>query len=246
MIGFAGLSLILWTERDAKRTPFDPVEYMKILQSLRDAWDGLLALGFFALVAGFSLGALAIWIGVRTHGAWLPTLSLQVRDALLNAWWVTAFVPLAVIFGIFFAFDVMLWTFKGARPFTSLSFTRGFEPFENLYAQLRGEALKPKEGGETLAESADYRTAAKSISPGSEPNSRDERLVALFVILPMMVLALPAGAMFGLISHGDARSSPRRSPSRRGWRSSSVSESWAISFGGGARQPFRSWASWSG
>ena len=143
LIGFAALSLFTWAERDAKRTPFDPAEYLKILRALRDAWDGLLALGFFALVAGFSLGALAIWIGVKTHGAWLPNLSLQVRDGLLNAWWITAFVPLGVIFGLFFACDVFLWAFRDAKPFTTASLTRGFEPFERLYAQLRGEP-KPR------------------------------------------------------------------------------------------------------
>jgi 4-amino-4-deoxy-L-arabinose transferase-like glycosyltransferase len=176
LIGFAGVGLVLWVERDSKRTPFDPAEYLKVLQALRDAWDGLLALGFFALVAGFSLGALAIWIGVKTHGAWLPTLSLQVRDALLNAWWVTAFLPLGAIFGIFFACDVFLWTFGRAQPFTSASYTRGFEPFENLYAQLRGE--------------------------GKTSPSNDERLVALFAILPLMVLALPASVMAALVDHG--------------------------------------------
>jgi hypothetical protein len=195
LIGFAGLGLILWTERDAKRTPFDPAEYLKILQALRDAWDGLLALGFFALVAGFSLGALAIWIGVKTHGAWLPTLSLQVRDALLNAWWVTAFVPLGAIFGVFFACDVMLWTFGRANPFTTASYTRGFEPFENLYGQLRGETkpatvVKETELGELKAAEV------------LEPRPNDERLVALFILLPLMVLALPAGTMALLIDHG--------------------------------------------
>jgi len=208
LIGFAGIGLIVWTERDSKRTPFDPAEYLKILQALRDAWDGLLALGFFALVAGFSLGALAIWIGVKTHGAWLPTLSLQVRDALLNAWWVTAFVPLAAIFGIFFACDVLLWTFGRANPFTSASWTRGFEPFENLYAQLRGEPRPVVEAPAFRENGADagsppYREAAE-LTTGStiQPRSTDERLVALFVILPLMVLALPAGAMAILVDHG--------------------------------------------
>ncbi len=210
LIGFAGIGLIVWTERDSKRTPFDPREYLKILQALRDAWDGLLALGFFALVAGFSLGALAIWIGVKTHGAWLPTLSLQVRDALLNAWWVTAFVPLGAIFGIFFACDVMLWTFGRANPFTSASWTRGFEPFENLYAQLRGDtktvAAAPPVFVEKTAEgdASPYREAAGELTTGTstQTNPLDARLVALFVILPFMVLALPAGAMAVLVDHG--------------------------------------------
>ncbi len=178
LIGFAGLSFLVWVERDAKRTPFDPAEYLKILRALRDAWDGLLALGFFALVAGFSLGALAIWIGVKTHGAWLPNLSLQVRDGLLNAWWITAFVPLGGILGVFFACDVFLWAFGRANPATD-SLARGFEPFESLYNQLRGDAANVE--GKVAEE------------------VQAERLVAASVLLPLMVLAIPVAVMAALV-----------------------------------------------
>ena len=194
LIGFAGLSFLVWVERDSKRTPFDPAEYLKILRALRDAWDGLLALAFFALVAGFSLGALAIWIGVRTHGAWLPNLSIQVRNGLLNAWWITAFIPLGGILGIFFACDVFLWAFGRANPFTGASLTRGFEPFENLYGRLVGEKTKAGEPG----------AARKELEPGApkEPATRQdpsdalaERLVALCVLVPLMVLAAPLAVL---------------------------------------------------
>jgi len=50
---------------------------------------------------------------------------------------VTAFVPLGIILGIYFACDVWLWAFGRAQPFTWGSLTRGFEPFEDLYARLR-------------------------------------------------------------------------------------------------------------
>ncbi len=103
-------------ERDSKRVPFAPVNYLRVLISLRDAWDGMLALAYFAMVAGASLAGLAVWIGTRLHARWLPTLSSQMRDGVLNAWWVTAFVPLAVIFGVFFWCDVWLWAFGRARP----------------------------------------------------------------------------------------------------------------------------------
>ncbi len=200
LIGFAGLSLLAWAERDSKRTPFDPAVYLRILRSLRDAWDGLLALAFFALVAGFSLGALAIWIGVKTHGAWLPNLSLQVRDGLLNAWWITAFLPLGGILGIFFACDVFLWTFGRANPLTTASLTRGFEPFENLYAQLRGEP-KPAKGA-AAAKNEDGDPKATPAKAEERLDADTERLVALCVLLPLMVLAAPGAVMALLVDHG--------------------------------------------
>jgi hypothetical protein len=172
LVGFAGLAFLTWVERSSSRTPFDPKEYLTILAALRDVWDGLLALAFFAMVAGASLAGLAIWIGVKTHGKWMPTLSQQIRDGVLNAWWITAFVPLVVIFGIFFACDLWLWAFGRAKPLSVASLTRGFEPFENLYAQLKGEV------------------------------QGQERGVAALVIMPLMVLALPAGLIFALIQHG--------------------------------------------
>jgi 4-amino-4-deoxy-L-arabinose transferase-like glycosyltransferase len=203
LIGFAGLSFLVWAERDAKRTPFDPAEYLKVLRALRDAWDGLLALGFFALVAGFSLGALAIWIGVKTHGAWLPNLSLQVRDGLLNAWWITAFVPLGAIFGLFFACDVFLWAFRDAKPLTTASLTRGFEPFERLYAQLRGEAKAPPAAPVvTETELGELKATAAKADPTEEEEAQAQRLVALCVLVPFMVLAAPVGVMSVLIDHG--------------------------------------------
>ncbi|HEY2513701.1 MAG TPA: glycosyltransferase family 39 protein [Polyangiaceae bacterium] len=184
LIGFAGLFLVTWVERTSAREPFHPALYLKILYALRDAWDGLLALAFFALVAGFSLGALAIWIGVKWHMSWLPNLSLMVRDGLLNAWWVAAFVPLGGIFAILFACDVILWAFRRPTTFSIASLTRGFEPFEALYAQVRGEGLSKGPGGK---ESED---------------ATGERLIAVLVILPLMVLAIPAAAMAVLVHGG--------------------------------------------
>jgi hypothetical protein len=174
LVGFAAASLLIWVERDSKRTPFDPKPYLKILHALRDAWDGLLALGFFALVAGFSVGALAIWVGSKYHLSFLSNLSSQVRDGLLNAWWITAFVPLGAIFGIYFACDALLWAFGRAEPLTGASYTRGLEPFEHLFAQLKGEAGL----------------------------STDERFIAAVAILPLMVLAVPGAVMYLLIDHG--------------------------------------------
>ena len=64
-----------------------------------------------------------------------------MRDAVLNAWWVTAFVPLVVIFGVFFWCDVWLWAFGRARPLSKASATRGFEPFEQLGGELKDAGL---------------------------------------------------------------------------------------------------------
>jgi 4-amino-4-deoxy-L-arabinose transferase-like glycosyltransferase len=135
--GFALVAFLTWVERDSKRDPFDPARYSELLKVLRDAFDGMLALIYFALVAGASLAGLFIWVGVRTHARWLPTMSLQVRDGILNAWWVLALVPLGVVFGIVFACDLWLWAFNRSRALTKVSLTRGFEPFETYIARVR-------------------------------------------------------------------------------------------------------------
>ena len=135
--GFALVAFLTWAERDSPRAPFDPKNYLRILRALREAWDGLLALAYFATVAGASLAGLFVWVGVRTHAKWLPTMSLQIRDGVLNAWWVVAFVPLAAILGTFFACDLWLWAFNRSRAFGKASFTRGFEPFEEIFRRVR-------------------------------------------------------------------------------------------------------------
>jgi 4-amino-4-deoxy-L-arabinose transferase-like glycosyltransferase len=168
LIGFAGIAFLTWVERDPKREPFDPRRYARVLRALREAYDGLLALSFFALVAGASIAGLVIWIGVKTHARWLPTISLQIRDGVLNAWWATAFVPLVVIFGLYFACDVWLWAFGRSRAFSTGSLTRGFEPFEELYAKAMG----PKDGKDAL--------------------TNEERWVGRLVLAPLMLFTVPA------------------------------------------------------
>ena len=143
LVGFAGIAFLTWVERDADRSPFDPDRYLGVIRSLRDAWDGLLSLAYFATVAGASLAGLAIWVGTRTHAKWLPTLSGQIRDGVLNAWWITAIVPLGAILATYFWCDVWLWAFRGGAH-RRLRPGRGFEPFEEVVRQLRttkGEAF---------------------------------------------------------------------------------------------------------
>jgi len=166
LVGFAGIAFLSWcerTDRDVKRRPFDVDNYLHIAHSLRDAWDGLLALVYFALVAGASLAGLLIWAATRFHLRMLSSISMQMREGALNAWWVTALVPLVAIFGVFFATDVWLWMFGSAKPLTVGSLTRGFEPFEELFGSLKRE------------------------------EERTRKIGYLVILFPLMVLAVPLG-----------------------------------------------------
>jgi 4-amino-4-deoxy-L-arabinose transferase-like glycosyltransferase len=134
--GFALTAFLTWVERDAKRTPFDPSTYAKVLRTLREAYDGMLALVYFATIAGASLAGLFVFAGMRTHAHWMPQMSSGIRDLVLNAWWFVAFVPLLFILGLLFACDVWLWAFGRSRPLSKESLTRGFEPFEDFLGKL--------------------------------------------------------------------------------------------------------------
>jgi len=102
-----------------------------------------------------------------------------VRDGLLNAWWATAFVPFVIIFGVIFALDAWRWAFDGTRrSFSKESFTRGFEPFEELFARL-------KEGYED-----------------GEEEKKQRWLVSAAILVPLMVLAVPGGIIAYLATHG--------------------------------------------
>jgi 4-amino-4-deoxy-L-arabinose transferase-like glycosyltransferase len=165
--GFALCAFLTWVERDAKRTPFDPATYTKVLRTLREAYDGMLALVYFATIAGASLAGLFVFVGIRTHAHWMPQMSSNIRDVVINAWWFVAFVPLGFILGLLFACDLWLWAFGRSRPASRASLTRGFEPFEELIARLR-----PAEGQPRL--------------------ERSEWWVTLVVLGGFMLLAIPA------------------------------------------------------
>ncbi|HLK38229.1 MAG TPA: glycosyltransferase family 39 protein [Polyangiaceae bacterium] len=145
--GFALCTLLTWVERDPDRTPFDPKEYGEVLKTLREAVDGLLAVVYFAAVAGTSLAGAIVLIGGKTHAHWLPQMSSTIRDVVLNAWWVVAFVPLGAVFGILFACDIWLWAFGKSKPLSSSSLTRGFEPFEEVIAQFGRREGHPDRDG---------------------------------------------------------------------------------------------------
>jgi hypothetical protein len=189
LVGFAGIAFLTWVERDPEREPFEPKGYLKALLSVRDAWDGMLALAYFAMVAGASLAGLAVWVGTRYHAKWLPTLSSQMRDAVLNAWWVTAFVPLAAIFAVYFWCDVWVWAFDRAprlREGLGKAATRGFEPFEDLAARL-------KEGH--LLETVPKLITGKLVVTNEK---LDDGIgpVCLFILTPLMYLQVPAAVFF--------------------------------------------------
>ncbi len=185
LVSFALLGMLLWTEGDEDDKPqkifkpFDPDRYLSQLNKLRDSWDGWLAMAYFALVAGASIAGLAIWVGVRFKMAWVGAVSLQVRDVLLNAWWATAFLPFVIVFGVTFALDTWRWAFDGTRrSFSTASLTRGFEPFEELFARL-------KQGYE-----------------GDDEEVKNRWLVSAGVLVPLMVLAIPGGIIGYLATHG--------------------------------------------
>ncbi|AKV01718.1 hypothetical protein AKJ09_08381 [Labilithrix luteola] len=207
--GFAAVALLTFIERyrpwfvsvparvkaqfdEPSRKPFDPKVYLRFLLALRDAWDGMLALAYFAMVAGASLAGLAVWIGTRMHARWLPQLSSQMRDLVLNAWWLTAFAPLFVIFGAFFWCDVWLWTFEGARPFGRTSFARGFEPFEQLAERIKGGRL-----GKTIP---DLITGKLVVTPDQLDDGVGP--TALLLLGPLMYLQVPVLAFAGLYLGG--------------------------------------------
>jgi hypothetical protein len=167
--GFALCAFLTWVERDAKRRPFDPVSYASVLRALREAYDGVLAIVYVATSAGAVLAGLIVWIGTKAHAHWLPQMSSTIRDVVLNAWWLVLIVPLGSIFGLLFACDVWLWAFGESKPLSSASFTRGFEPFENLMAKLRPDDPRENE------KAAGY-----------------DWWVALLVLAPLMLIAIPA------------------------------------------------------
>ena len=201
LIGFAGISFLTWVERDPEREPFEPKGYLKVILALRDAWDGMLALGYFAIVAGASLAGLAVWFGSRNHAKWLPTLSSQMRELVLSAWWISAFVPIFVIFAIYFWCDVWVWAFDRAprRPFTEplkqrilAAGSRGFEPFEELAARLKEYDIR----------STTWKLIVGKLEVTNDPATFVNGLgpICVFLLVPLMYLQVPGGVFFVLYS----------------------------------------------
>ncbi|MGA2450211.1 MAG: glycosyltransferase family 39 protein, partial [Polyangiaceae bacterium] len=180
---FAAIAFFSWVERDSDRIPFDVKNYANVLRGLRDGYDGALSFLYFIVVAGASLAGLAFFMGTRAHASWLPQVSSSVRDTMLNLWWIVAFVPLGAIFGALFASDVWLWIFSRSQPFTMGSFSRGFQPFETLFAFL-------SPGFSSLLR----RKASTKTEDSSGDVDLFEWTVGLLIVAPFLVLAVPAVA----------------------------------------------------
>jgi 4-amino-4-deoxy-L-arabinose transferase-like glycosyltransferase len=201
--GFALCAFLTWVEGTVARRPFDPARYAGVLRGLRDAYDGVLALAYMAVAAGAVIAGSLVWLEMRTRGHWLPQMSSTIRDLVLNAWWVVVFVPLGTIFAVLFACDIWLWAFGDSRPLSSASFTRGFEPFEALVSRLRreedGDSPADPDGPGPEAASAGSRVEGGLSARGDL--KRDQRQwewwVAILVLVPLMLVALPAAA-FGV------------------------------------------------
>jgi hypothetical protein len=164
--GFALCALLTWAERDAKRTPFDPATYAAVLRAMRGAGDGTGALVYAATVTGAAVAGLVLFIGARAHAAWLPHMAIPMRDALINAWWVVALAPFALVLAPLFACDLWLWAFGDSRPASARSLRRALEPIESLWSR---QAPDPLEGW-----------------------------VARFLLLPLLILALPVLFVMGV------------------------------------------------
>ena len=201
--GFALCAFLTWIERDAEREPFDPANYARLLRVLREAYEGMLALVYFATIAGASLAAVFVWIGTRTHAQWMPQMSAALRDVVLNLWWAVAFVPLGCIFGLLFACDVWLWAFGGKKPFSRASLMRGFDPFDAFVASARLQ-LFPRERS-TAPPSAGVRSSQVTTPPTpdgrdlavettSTPRQPTEKLyawIAMAILGTLLFLAIP-------------------------------------------------------
>jgi hypothetical protein len=252
LVGFAGISFLTWVDRDAlegvasavapqdpkaervPHKPFDPKGYARLVTRLLEAWDGMLALIYLAIVAGACLAGLAVWAGQRGGWKWLPVIGSQTKDIVMNAWWVSAFVPLAAILGTYFWYDVWVWAFRTKKEPTFASATRGFEPLEDLAGELigKGDALsKPawtvlleelrssddkdekkkseekREDADDAEDASEKKEEAKPVEPPrpkGEPSNFAIALVTLVVLVPLMYLQVPI-AVFALLAHEGVR-----------------------------------------
>nr|MBP9111630.1 hypothetical protein [Polyangiaceae bacterium] len=197
---FASTAFLTWVERSRNRAPFEPSTYSATVRKLREAWDGTVIVVWGAMVAGASLAALAVWVaGARKFS--LP-ISGQVRDRILDAWWVVALVPPGVLFGAIFACDAWNWIFR-ERALTTRSFSRGFEPVEDLFMRVSSDA---REGAQASPASASLAVGARlllgkvwfgrgslgALVEGDKLTKRGENFaVSVFVLLPLLVLLIP-------------------------------------------------------
>jgi hypothetical protein len=138
-------------------------------------YDGVLAFLFVAVVAASALASLLVFLQMRTHWGFLPQVSAPMRIYVLNAWWLLAIGPFAALFGILFICDVWLWAFGRSSAISTRSASRGFVPFEELFASLFA---------------ADRTT------------NEEDFWVSALVLVPLLVLGIPALVLVGMLSAG--------------------------------------------
>src|SRR5207249_747987 len=79
---------------------------------------------------------------------WAQQMSSNARWGVVNAPWMVAALPAALLFA-FFACDLWVWAFERSGPLAARSLTRGFEPFEKMWADLAARRGAGK-GGDSL------------------------------------------------------------------------------------------------
>ncbi len=200
LVGLAAVALVTWLEDRAEREPFLPKSYVVVVRVLGEAYDGMLALAYFAVVAGASLAALGVWAGTRWHMTWLPQMGGPLRDGLLNAWWILAFGPLGGLFSLLFLSDLWLWAFTPGRSFGKSSWSRGFEPFEMILDRVR-QTESPARAFLGLVVAV---TRTTEDDDKREPIVTDSR-VGWFVLVPLVFLAVPVAVALGCHKVWDLR-----------------------------------------
>jgi 4-amino-4-deoxy-L-arabinose transferase-like glycosyltransferase len=211
LVGMAGVALLVWLEaprsrgadgaKGASREPFDPAHYLKVFRALRDDWDGNGAIVYYAIVLGSSLAGLLVFVGSWRGWKWAAAMAPLVKKGVLNAWWVSAIAPFAIVFGIIFAADTMLWVFERAEPLSGKSILRGRFVFDGAFERLltarkrsivRGEAAATSDG------TAPYRTAEAGADEEVPFPQDPERVATAAFILPFLVVAIPVVVGLGL------------------------------------------------
>ena len=147
-------------------TPFDPASYAKVLRALREAYDGMLALVYFATIAGAVAG------GARRLRRDADARALDAADVVehprrrrstLGGW--SRSCRRGAIFGLLFACDVWLWAFGRSQPAVAGSFTRGFEPFERCLARPGRVARTGRDGDASSPDEARVRVVGRAARP---------------------------------------------------------------------------------
>jgi 4-amino-4-deoxy-L-arabinose transferase-like glycosyltransferase len=106
---FVGAAILAWVEAEGERAPFDRARYVKLAKDLREAWGGRVATIYASSVVGAAALAAVIAVGGWMHARFVASMPAQLRVPLLNAWWLVAIAPIAIILGANLALDAVAW-----------------------------------------------------------------------------------------------------------------------------------------